>query len=119
MKSFKFLFSLFLAVCFTSNAQESIVKNVPFTNIGPTIMSGRVVDFDVNPNEPTEFYVAYASGGPVCTLLEITQWEFKFLPYVVTIIQQQVLSVGRTLPFEFFVIMFSQVRCESFRPVAL
>jgi regulator of replication initiation timing len=26
-------------------------------------MSGRVVDIDVNPNQPTEFYVAYASGG--------------------------------------------------------
>ena len=26
-------------------------------------MSGRVVDLDVNPNDPTEFYVAYASGG--------------------------------------------------------
>ncbi len=42
---------------------SSIVKNVPFTNIGPTVMSGRVVDLDVNPNDPTEFYVAYASGG--------------------------------------------------------
>ncbi len=26
-------------------------------------MSGRVVDLDVNPEDPTEFYVAYASGG--------------------------------------------------------
>lgn len=45
------------------NAQNSIVKNVAFTNIGPTIMSGRVVDLAVNPDKPTEFYVAYASGG--------------------------------------------------------
>lgn len=43
--------------------ETSLVKNVPFTNIGPTVMSGRVVDVDVNPNNPTEFYVAYASGG--------------------------------------------------------
>ncbi len=43
--------------------QESILKNVPFTNIGPSIMSGRVVDVDVNPNNTIEFYVAYASGG--------------------------------------------------------
>ena len=43
--------------------QESIVKNVPFTNIGPSVMSGRVVDVDVNPKNTTEFYVAYASGG--------------------------------------------------------
>ncbi|WP_299115562.1 glycosyl hydrolase [uncultured Winogradskyella sp.] len=44
-------------------AQSSLVKNVPFKNIGPTIMSGRVVDVDVNPEMPSEFYVGYASGG--------------------------------------------------------
>jgi len=43
--------------------QNSIVKNIEFTNIGPTIMSGRVVDIDVNPNNTNEFYVGYASGG--------------------------------------------------------
>ncbi|MCL6293767.1 WD40/YVTN/BNR-like repeat-containing protein [Jejuia spongiicola] len=43
--------------------QKSLVKNVTFKNIGPTIMSGRVVDLDVNPNNPNEFYVGYASGG--------------------------------------------------------
>ncbi|MBO0591381.1 glycosyl hydrolase [Cellulophaga sp. E16_2] len=42
---------------------SSIVKNIPFTNVGPTVMSGRVVDVDVNPQNPTEFYVGYASGG--------------------------------------------------------
>ncbi|MEN8913597.1 MAG: glycosyl hydrolase [Polaribacter sp.] len=43
--------------------EASIIKNIPFTNIGPTIMSGRMADIDVNPNDPTEFYVGYASGG--------------------------------------------------------
>ena len=43
--------------------ENSRVKNVSFKNIGPTIMSGRVVALEVNPNDPTEFYVAYASGG--------------------------------------------------------
>ena len=43
--------------------QNSIVKNLPFKNIGPTIMSGRVVGFAVNPDNPIEFYVGYASGG--------------------------------------------------------
>ncbi len=58
--------SLFLLAFLTlvvSFAQNSIVKNIPFTNIGPNIMSGRVVDLAVNPNDATEFYVAYASGG--------------------------------------------------------
>ncbi len=42
---------------------NSLVKNIPFKNIGPTIMSGRVVDLAVNPTNPIEFYVGYASGG--------------------------------------------------------
>lgn len=41
----------------------SVINNVKFRNIGPTIMSGRVVDIDGNPEDPTEFYVAYATGG--------------------------------------------------------
>jgi photosystem II stability/assembly factor-like uncharacterized protein len=43
--------------------KNSLVKNIPFENIGPTVMSGRVTDLAVNPENPIEFYVAYASGG--------------------------------------------------------
>ncbi|QRM88459.1 glycosyl hydrolase [Lacinutrix sp. WUR7] len=43
--------------------ENSLVKNIPFENIGPSIMSGRVVDIEVNPENTIEFYVAYASGG--------------------------------------------------------
>lgn len=39
------------------------IAHLQFKNIGPTIMSGRVVDLDVNPNDPTRFFVAFASGG--------------------------------------------------------
>jgi photosystem II stability/assembly factor-like uncharacterized protein len=42
---------------------KSMINYVKFKNIGPNIMSGRVVDLEVNPNDPTEFYVAYATGG--------------------------------------------------------
>ena len=41
----------------------SLVQQIPFENIGPKVMSGRVVALAVNPQDPTEFYVAYASGG--------------------------------------------------------
>ena len=41
----------------------SLVRNVPFRSVGPAVMSGRVVDVDVNPADPLEFYVAYATGG--------------------------------------------------------
>lgn len=43
--------------------KNSLVKKVPFRNIGPTVMSGRVVDLAVDPNDPSHFYVAYASGS--------------------------------------------------------
>ncbi|MBC7903513.1 MAG: glycosyl hydrolase, partial [Gemmatimonadaceae bacterium] len=42
---------------------KSLLKDVKFRNVGPTIMSGRVSDIDANPEDPTEFYVAYATGG--------------------------------------------------------
>ena len=44
-------------------ANNALVTNISFTNIGPSIMSGRVTDLAVNPDDPTKFYVAYASGG--------------------------------------------------------
>lgn len=43
--------------------KKSLLKNMKFKNIGPTIFSGRAVDVDVNPEDPTQFYVAFASGG--------------------------------------------------------
>src|SRR5438045_3304434 len=43
--------------------KKSILNDVKFRSIGPSIMSGRVVDLDVNPDDPTEFYLAYATGG--------------------------------------------------------
>ncbi|MHC2993775.1 glycosyl hydrolase, partial [Pontibacter sp. HJ8] len=43
--------------------QQSLVKNVAFRNVGPTVQSGRITDLDVSPKDPTTFYAAYASGG--------------------------------------------------------
>ncbi|WP_288073230.1 hypothetical protein [Hydrotalea sp.] len=42
---------------------QSVINQIPFRNVGPSIMSGRVVDLAVNPKNPTQFYVAYATGG--------------------------------------------------------
>jgi len=58
-----FITSIVIAQQTTPLQEESFVKNIPFTSIGPTIMSGRVVDLAVNPQNPNEFYAAYASGG--------------------------------------------------------
>lgn len=57
---------------------RSIVGDLEFRNIGPSIMSGRVVDIDVNPNDPTLFYVAYATGGVWYTNNNGTSFEPVF-----------------------------------------
>ena len=56
--------------------ESSIFKNVEVRSVGPVIMSGRVVDVDVNPEDPTEFLVAYASGG----LWKTTNNGISFFP---------------------------------------
>ncbi|MBC7777772.1 MAG: glycosyl hydrolase, partial [Phycisphaerae bacterium] len=42
---------------------NSLLPSVKSVNIGPSVFSCRVTDVDVNPADPTELYVAYASGG--------------------------------------------------------
>ena len=42
---------------------NSLLNNIAFRNIGPTVQSGRVVDVEVNPRDPSVFYICYASGG--------------------------------------------------------
>src|SRR5690349_7667686 len=42
---------------------RSVLKDIRFRYIGPSIMSGRVVDIEANPADATEFYVAYSTGG--------------------------------------------------------
>jgi hypothetical protein len=42
---------------------NSVVSGIPFRNIGPTVMSGRVTDIDVSPSDPSIFYTTFASGG--------------------------------------------------------
>lgn len=58
------MFYFFCLTSFLSFGQEtSLVKNVFFKSIGPSVMSGRVTCLAVNPKNNTEFYVGYASGG--------------------------------------------------------
>ncbi len=44
-------------------AGQSLLKNYPVRGIGPTVMSGRIVDVAVNERDSKVFYVGYASGG--------------------------------------------------------
>ena len=47
----------------SEKTETSILNQLPIENVGPTVFSGRVSDIDVNPDDPSIFYVAYASGG--------------------------------------------------------
>jgi len=42
---------------------ESIVGGLKFRALGPALTSGRIIDFAVRPDLPSEYYVAVASGG--------------------------------------------------------
>lgn len=39
------------------------LSGLKFRNIGPALTSGRIADLVVNPNDPSEYYLAVASGG--------------------------------------------------------
>jgi hypothetical protein len=42
---------------------SSVFSGLSFRSIGPSIVSGRIVDLAVNPKNNSEYYVAAASGG--------------------------------------------------------
>ena len=42
---------------------NSLLSAITPESIGPSIFSCRITDLDVNPDDPTELYVAYASAG--------------------------------------------------------
>lgn len=44
-------------------ADQSILKNYPVRNIGPTVQGGRIVDIEVNLANTHEYYLGFASGG--------------------------------------------------------
>ena len=46
-----------------SKINSSLVSGLSFRSIGPSLMSGRVADIAVNPNNPDQYYLAIASGG--------------------------------------------------------
>jgi photosystem II stability/assembly factor-like uncharacterized protein len=78
MKNLALIFTFLLVLC-KLNAQteygnrissyniikekKHVLNSISFKNIGPTVMSGRITSIAVNPNNPIEFYAAYASGG--------------------------------------------------------
>lgn len=54
------------------------IANIPLRNIGPSMISGRISDFAVNPSRPNEFFVATASGNLWKTSNNMTTWTPLF-----------------------------------------
>lgn len=70
-----------------SKAKMSPFGGINAKNIGPTVMSGRVVDLKVNPKDHHIFYVAYASGGLWKTINNGASFEPLFD-------QEMVMTIG-------------------------
>lgn len=74
-KSIFYPLSLVLLFCATFYAEaqknseekpamyEAAWNSLSFRSIGPAFTSGRIADFAVNPDNPSEFYVGVAAGG--------------------------------------------------------
>lgn len=70
--TFIFVFSSFFALAQSRKDEKKGEKSpidtislnaMRFRSIGPALTSGRISDFAVNPQKPSEFYVATSSGG--------------------------------------------------------
>lgn len=57
---------------------SSWFSGLPLREVGPRVMSGRVVDLDVRPGDGSEFYVAYATGGVYHTVNHGTSFTQVF-----------------------------------------
>ena len=75
---------LFISYSFNSNAQsnpnkdkktENIYDGLKFRHLGPALMSGRISDIAIHPNNENIWYVASGSGGAWKTENSGTTWK--------------------------------------------
>ena len=76
---------LLLMLCFNGNANEEKADDGPFSDqnfaglklrsVGPALMSGRIADIAIHPNDFSIWYVAVGSGGVWKTTNSGTTWE--------------------------------------------
>jgi len=59
----------------TSLLNSEVVSGLKFRSIGPALTSGRIADFAVREDKPSEYYVAVASGGVWKTTNSGTTWK--------------------------------------------
>ncbi|MCK5700497.1 MAG: glycosyl hydrolase, partial [Cyclobacteriaceae bacterium] len=58
----------------TSLLPSETLNGLKFRSIGPAFTSGRIADFAVREDKPSEYYVAVASGGVWKTINSGTTW---------------------------------------------
>ena len=61
--------------------QSNTFSGLKFRSIGPAFTSGRIADFAVNPNNPSEYYVGVACGNIWKTKNSGTTWKPIFENY--------------------------------------
>ncbi len=61
-----------------SRITSKLVNGLKFRGIGPALMSGRIIDFAVNPEKTSEYYVGVASGGVWKTVNSGITWTPVF-----------------------------------------
>jgi len=66
---------------------SSMLSALKFRLVGPATYSGRIADFAVNPEDPSEYYVGVASGG-------LWKTENKGTTFTPIFDNQQVFSIG-------------------------
>ena len=95
MRFFSVALSFLILISFSTQAQRknkpveqekdslksSTFSGLQFRNIGPAFTSGRIADFAVNPDNPSEYYVAVASGHVWKTINNGTTYEPVFDNY--------------------------------------
>lgn len=64
-----------------SSISSATFMGLKFRTIGPAFTSGRIADFAVNPNDPSEYYVAVAAGNVFKTRNSGVTWTPIFDRY--------------------------------------
>ena len=75
-----FLLSISLTIFAQEKDKDTLLSDKTFSglklrNIGPAMMSGRIADIAINPNDANEWYVAVGSGGVWKTTNAGTTWK--------------------------------------------
>ena len=76
------LFLLFFTISFSQKKKNSNdglkssdLSGLEFRSVGPAVMSGRIGDIAINPENENEWYVAVGSGGVWKTVNSGTTWK--------------------------------------------